>query len=175
MVSEERGSPEQGVGGRNGLNWVCTWGEGRAQGSGPASPAETASSLPSLQAALPPASQTTSCPEPGPCPSLGSASLSVLSHCRAEAALGRDQKGEALFLSHILSRGFLSSRLGKRPWFLAAGHRPAQPLLIFHLLGDPPHCPGAPVSPAPPLLLSGLDSLSLLLCHILGGKCSLSL
>ena len=37
VVGEERGAPEQGVGGRNGLNWVCTWGEDGAQSSGAAS------------------------------------------------------------------------------------------------------------------------------------------
>lgn len=49
---------------------------------------------------------------------------------------------------------------------------PAQALLIFHLLGDLSHCPPwGPVSLLP-LPSSLTDSLSLLLCHILGGSFS---
>lgn len=140
------------------------WGEGGARGSGPAS-LEKQPYPYLLQAAAPPASQPPSCPEPDPFPSLGSAPFEVLSHCRAEAALGEDQKGEAPFpFTHFVQRLPLP-RLHLPPGsrLLATalhGHR-----LFFCVLGDPPHCPQGPlVSPAPsprPLWMDSLSSFSL--------------
>ena len=149
-----REDPRAGVGCRNGLNWVCTLGRRRRRNS---------PTLPSLQAATPPASQPPSCPESDPFPTLGSVPFEVLSHCRAEAVLGEDQKGEAPFpFTHFVQRLPLP-RLHMPPgsWLLVTAlHRHG---LFFCVLGDPPHCPQGPlVSPAPSPPHLWTDSLSLI-------------
>ena len=153
--------PREGVGGRNGLNWVCTLGRRRSSGLRCSLAAEIAAPSPPCRQHPHLHLRPPSFPEPDPCPSLESASFEVLSHCRAEATLGQDQKGEAPFpFMHSVQRLPLP-RL-HTPRLLAAGHCSAQVLLIFRLLGDPPHCPLGPVSPAPSSPPLWTDSLSLL-------------
>ena len=153
--------PREGVGGRNGLKWVCTLGRRRSSGLRCSLAAEIAAPSPPCRQHPHLHLRPPSFPEPDPCPSLESASFEVLSHCRAEATLGQDQKGEAPFpFMHSVQRLPLPHL--HTPRLLAAGHRSAQVLLIFRLLGDPPHCPRGPVSPAPSPAPLWTDSLSLL-------------
>ena len=98
-----------------------------------------------------------SCPEPDPCPSLGSAAFEVLSLCRAEAALGQGQKGEAPFpFTHFAQRLPLP-RLYMPPgsWLLVTAlHRHC---LFFCLCVTFPTASRGPLCPLLPLpLLSGL-------------------
>ena len=162
MVGEERGPQNRG----RRQEWTqqgLRFGEKAELGAQVQPRCRNSPTLPSPQAA----SQTPSCPEPDPFPSLGSVPFEVLSHCRAEAALAEDQKGEAPFpFTHFVQRLPLP-RLHMPPgsWLLVTAlHRHC---LFFRVLGDPPHCPQGPlVSPAPSLPPVWMNFLSLLLSVI---------
>ena len=138
-----REDPRAGVGCRNGLNWVCILGRRRSSGLRSSLAAETAPPFPPCRQHLRhlPALSLTPSPPWGRLP---------LRSCKAEAALGEDQKEEAPFpFTHFVQRLPLP-RLHMPPgsWLLVTAlHRRG---LFFCVLGDPPHCPQGPlVSPAP--------------------------
>lgn len=162
MVGEQRGSQSRG--------WTQEWTQlglhlGRRRSSGLRSSlaADTVPPFPLCRQHPHLHLRPPSCPEPDPCPSLGLAPFEVLSLCRAEAALGQDQKGEAPFPFTHFAQSLPLPCLHVPPgsWLLVTAlHRHC---LFFCLLCDPPHCPqGPPVSPAPSPPPLWTDSLSLL-------------
>ena len=80
--------------------------------------------LPSLQAA----SQTPSCPEPDPFPTLGSAPFEVL---QSRGRPGGGSERRSPFSFHPFCPEASSPTSAHAPWLLAAGHRPTQARLIL--------------------------------------------